>query len=153
MKHKVKLLKVQGDFFDCLVDGERCRYFIQRPQPLSCYDALMLRDVMDSEFLKEVNTRFTKSCIHSTWIQSVSPWRWLLLKFWGLSGHILTRIIHADGRVVEEFVLPHGVSKSFGQMVTDYIDKVGVEVDIDKKTRGVVVLKSDVDKIREGKLQ
>jgi len=40
----------------------------------------------------------------------------------------------------------------FGQAVADFVEKVGVEVDIDEKTKGVVLLKSDVDKIRKGTL-
>lgn len=144
MKHKVKLTKVDGDFFDCLVDGVKCRYLIQRPQPLGSQDVAMLHGVMDTRFLETLT---------SSMLTPTGFWKGLLLKFRGLSGYVLTRVVQSDGKVFEEFVKPGNVSKSFGEGVADYIKKVGVEVSIDKKTKGVVILKSDVDKIRKGSIE
>ena len=40
----------------------------------------------------------------------------------------------------------------FSEAVADYIEKVCIEVDISKKVKSFVLLKSDIEKIREGKI-
>ena len=144
MKHKVKLVRVEGEVMTLSVDGVLCSYLIQRSSPLSSQDAAMMRSVMDTQFLE---------ALKSSVLSPVGFWRGLLLKLRGLSGYVLTRVVRPDGKVFEEFVKPENVSKSFGEMVADYIRNVSVEVDIDKKTKGVVMLKSDVDKIRKGAIE
>jgi len=141
VKHKVKLVRVEGEVMTLSVDGVLCSYLIQRSSPLSSQDAAMMRSVMDTQFLE---------ALKSSVLTPVGFWRSLLLKFRGFSGYVLIRIVQSDGKVFEEFLKLGNVSKSFGEIVADYIKNVGVGVDIDKKTKGVVILKSDVDKIRKG---
>ena len=128
MKHKVKLMHVHEDTITLKVDGVLCSYLIQRPQPLSFADANMLRATMD--------TRLLESLVASSGF--VSPSRRLTSIAWNF--------IKAFGGRKSELLL-------FGQAVADYIEKVGVEVDIDKETKGVVLLKTDVDRIRKGGIQ
>lgn len=45
----------------------------------------------------------------------------------------------------------NGVSYSY-ETVADYIEKVGVEVDISKKAKALVILRSHVDNIRKGRV-
>jgi len=143
VKHKVKLLKVEGDFFDCLVDGERCRYMIQKPQPLSSADANMLRSAMDTRLL---------AAMTSSMLTSVGLWQRLLIWFRGLGGQVLTQIVGSDGQVFSEFVALGNVTSSFGERVANYIEKVGVEANLDKHTKGLIILRTDVAKIKEGKI-
>ncbi len=93
MKHKVKLVKVEGDFFDALVDGIPWRYMIQRPQPLGPGDAAMVRAAMDTRMIEAIFA---------------------------------------------------------SDVIADYLEKVGTVIDIGKGVKGIVILKSDVDKIRKG---
>jgi len=123
MKHRVKLLRVHDDYFDLLVDGVQCSYLIQRPQPLGIGDAALLRSTMD--------TRLIESLAQASGL--VRPKRGMLQWFCDLWNHRSS--VHL-----------------FGESVASYIEKVGVVVNINKKTKGVVLLKSDVDKIREGKI-
>jgi len=143
VKHKVRLMKVEDDFFECLVDGERCSYMIQRPQPLSSADANMLRNVTDTRFI---------ATMMSSMLTPVGLWQRWLSRFRGFGGYVLTQAVKSDGQVQSAFVRPGTVTKSFGERVATYLEKVGVEANIDKKTRGLIVLKTDVDKVREGKI-
>jgi hypothetical protein len=119
---KLKLVKVEDDFFECLVDGVLCRYLIQRPQPLDVRDAAMLRNVMDTHFLETLARPARASFFQ---------------RFEGL-------------------VRPGKASRSWAaayrESVADYIEKVGVEVALDGGAKGVVLLRADIDKIREGRI-
>ena len=42
---------------------------------------------------------------------------------------------------------------SNGERIADYIEKVGIKLDIDESVKGVVLLETDVEKIREGRLK
>ena len=140
-KHKVKLVNVHEDVITLNVDGVPCSYFISRPQPLDVKDTNMLRAVMDTQFLGAM----TAALYPSSFLSRLFGW------FRGLRGAVLCHIIRTDGRCFDELVAPGHTPKMFGQAVADFVEKVGVEVDIDEKTKGVVLLKSDVDKIRKGK--
>ena len=142
MKHKVKLLSTHEDLITLKVDGVLCRYLIGRPQPLSPADTGMLRNVLDTRFLDAM----TAMVYPSNFLSRLFGW------FRGLRGAVLCYIIRTDGHCFSELVTPGHTPKVFGQAVADFVEKVGVEVDIDEKTKGVVLLKSDVDKIRKGTL-
>lgn len=124
MKHRVKLVKVDGDIIRLRVDGELCSYLIQRPTPLGLHDAEMLRAVMD--------TRLLESLVRDS----------------GL-GRPQERLYRRFCRLVDSW--RHKIPFPC-ELVAAYLEAVGVEVSIDKKTKGIVILKSDIDKIRKGDL-
>ncbi len=146
MKHKVKLVKVINDNIILKVDGTLCEYLIQRPQPLSPVDAKMLRGVMDERFLSAMSHSLSASYTNWGFLRN------LLYRLRGLGGAVLTYVVHADGRACATFVKPGYVLKTFGESVADYIEKVSIEVDISKKVKSFVLLKSDIDKIRKGEI-
>ncbi len=146
MKHKVKLVKVVNENIILKVDGALCEYLIQRPQPLSPVDAKMLRGVMDERFLSAMSHSLNASYTNWGFLRN------LLYRLRGLGGAVLTYVVHADGRAFETFVKPGYVLKTFGESVADYIERVCVEVDISKKVKSFVLLKSDIDKIRKGEI-
>ena len=143
MKHKVKLVKVVDDVITLKVDGALCNYLIQRPQPLGSADVASLRSMMDEKFLSAM----TRSLYTNRGFL-----RNLFYGLRGLGGAVLTYVVHADGRVFEKFVKPEYASKTFGEAVADYIEKVCIEVDISEKVKSFVLLKSDIDKIRKGEI-
>jgi len=145
MKHRVKVVSAKNDVITLKVDGVLCSYLVQRPQPLTIADTGLLKVAMDTNILECMSRELPMYTL-------VGIWQRLLLKLRGLGGYVLTRVVHSDGRVFEEFVRPGCVSRSFGETVADYLVAIGVEVDIDKETKGVIILKSDVDKVREGNL-
>jgi len=142
MKHKVKLVGVKGEIITLKVDGVPCAYFIQRPTPLTSQDSFRLRTVMDTRMLESL----LLTSLPGNFVSR------LVCKLRGLSGAVLVRTVRTDGHCFDELVSPGNVPKSFGEAVADYIKKVGVEMNIDKKTKGIVILKSDVDKIKEGRV-
>ena len=128
-KHKVKLVDVCGDVILLRIDGELCSYLIQRPQPLSFVDSTMLRSMRDASTLEAL------ARVH---VAMARPHERLLQWFFGLWRH----------RVDVPFSLP-----SNGERIADYIEKVGIKLDIDESVKGVVLLETDVEKIREGRLK
>ena len=127
MKHKVKYIGTHEDIITLRVDGVPCSYLIQRPQPLGSADATMLRNVMDTKYIELLTA--SVGFVHPR----RDPWAFLAKLFSG--------VWERRARV-----------SLFGEAVADYIEKVGVEVDIDEKTRGVVLLKSDIGEIRKGRI-
>ena len=139
MKHKVKLVGVQGDIIHLKVDGASCSYLIQRPLPLSFADPNMLRSVMD--------TRLLESLFQSSGM--MRPRRRLLQWFSGLWRRKVefTSLPHTS---TMQSLFPRSIN---GERIADYIEKVGIKLDIDEEVKGVVLLESDVERIRGGNLQ
>ena len=82
-------------------------------------------------------------------------WPWKKHKR-GLRNVVLVRTVQSDGQSFDELVKPGKISRSWASVyresVADYIEKVGVEVDIGE-TKCVVLSKHEVEKIRKGELR
>ena len=128
MKHKVKLVGVQGDIIHLKVDGASCSYLIQRPLPLS--------------FADPIESLFQSSGM-------MRPRRRLLQWFSGLWRRKVefTSLPHTS---TMQSLFPRSIN---GERIADYIEKVGIKLDIDEEVKGVVLLESDVERIRGGNLQ
>ncbi len=138
---KPKVISYKNGVIALKVDGRLCSYFVDRPQPLSAADATMLRNTMDMKFLGAMTSAMY---INRGFLRN------LVYKLRGLGGAVLTYVVHADGSVFETFARQeHGLKMS--EVIANYIEKVGVEIDVGE-AKALVIHRSVVDKIRRGEI-
>ncbi len=124
----IKVISFRDNIITLRVNGRMLAYFVDRPQPLSPTDAAMLRGIMDTTLYKAMYDLELDKAVFGLKLSRlfsclVSRWRYI-------------------SRTPAAYLL--------GRSVADFIESVGVVVDVDKKTKALVLLKSDVEKIRKG---
>jgi len=141
LKVKIKEVREQENLVVLSVNGVDNAYLLNRSQPLSPYDAQMLRHTMDMKFLEAMVTT----------VQQPKPFIMVRRFFGGLFKRTsYVNIVRDDGTTL--FLTDDKAHSFFGPKVVDFIRRYGIPLEVEGK-QCMVLTPQDMERLERGDLK
>lgn len=134
--HKVKVLKAVDGRLVLLVDGIHYTFLLDRPAPLTHLESTALRAVLDTNLLMALTRDVTA-------MGGQRSGRSLMTK-------IIGNVWHGRSTDIPLPSTKLSISEHSREGVSDYLERMGTELELEDGVKVIVITRGDIDRIRKG---